>query len=263
MSEKARRAAQKRRREIAHLRADNYMGLLNALEARGAPKAALKQVLATVTRDLEIAEGRDPDAGEMQRAIVKRSVGPAAATGRGARSGPLPGGVLSGYAAVFDSLSVDLGGYVERIAPGAFTRSLTTGKDIKMLLDHDSGVILGSTAAGTLKLWEDRIGLAFEVDAGTDRTYAADAVRTVDRGDLRSMSFGFYVKADDWKDGAQLERLLREVDLFEVSAVAFPAYPSARVAVGAARRARPAPGRGDWRAAAAQRRRDLEVLALA
>ena len=113
------------------------------------------------------------------------------------------------------------------------------------------------------RLWEDRIGLAFEVDAGTDRTYAADAVRTVDRGDLRSMSFGFYVKADDWKDGAQLERLLREVDLFEVSAVAFPAYPSARVAVGAARRARPAPGRGDWRAAAAQRRRDLELLSLA
>ena len=261
MSEKARRAAEKRRREIALLRADSYMELARALEARGAPQAARRAVLATVTRDLEIAEGRDPDAGEMQRAIVKRSIGPAAA--RGARSGTLPGGVLSGYAAVFDSLSVDLGGYVERIAPGAFTRSLATGKDVKMLLDHDSGVILGSTAAGTLKLWEDRIGLAFEVDAGTDRTYAADAVRTVDRGDLRSMSFGFYVKADDWKDGAQLERLLREVDLFEVSAVAFPAYPSARVAVGAARRARPAPGRRDWRAAAARRRRDLEVLALA
>ena len=261
MSEKARRAAEKRRREIAHLRADNYMELARALEARGAPQAARRQVLATVTRDLDIAEGRDPDAGEMQRAIVKRSIGPAAA--RGALSGTLPGGVLSGYAAVFDSLSVDLGGYVERIAPGAFTRSLATGKDIKMLIDHDSGIVLGSTAAGTLRLWEDRIGLAFEVDAGTDRTYAADAVRTVDRGDVRSMSFGFYVRLDDWKDGAQLERVLRDVDLFEVSAVAFPAYPSARVTVGAARRARPAPGRGDWRAAAAQRRRDLEVLALA
>ena len=261
MSDRARRAAERRRRDIAHLRADNYMELARALEARGAPQAALKQVLATVTRDLDIAEGRDPDTGDMLRAIVKRSIGPAAAP-RAARSGALPGGVLSGYAAVFDSFSVDLGGYVETIAPGAFSRSLATGKDIKMLLDHDSGLILGSTAAGTLRLWEDKTGLAFEVDAGTDRTYAADAVRTVDRGDLRGMSFGFYVKQDDWRDGKQLERTLREVDLFEISAVGFPAYAAPRVTVGAARRARPAPGRGDWRAAAARRRRDLEVLAL-
>lgn len=259
MTAEQRRAAERRRMEIALLRANHHMELLDALEARGVPQAARRELLGTITRDLEVAEGRDPEAGDMHRAIVKRST---VAAGRAARGVDFGGGVLSGYAARFGVRSVDLGGYVEEIAPGTFSKSLASGKDIKMLLDHDSGYVMGSTAAGTLRVWEDAIGLAFEVDAGTDRQWAADAVRTVDRGDMRGMSFGFYVKNDDWKDGPQLVRVLREVDLFEVSAVAFPAYPAAGVKVGAAGRSARRAGRSDWRAAASSRRREIELLKL-
>lgn len=258
MNDKQTRAAEARRREVALMRANIHMELLERLEARGAPKAARRELLATITRDIEEAEGREPDGGDMHRAIVKRGL-PGIA-GRAARGGDPAGGVLSGYAARFGSRSVDLGGFEEEIAPGAFAKTLARGADIKMLWDHDSGHVIGSTAAGTLRLWEDRHGLAFEVDAGADRQWAADAVRTVGRGDVRGASFGFYVRHDDWIDGPRLVRVLREVDLFEVSAVAFPAYPEAWVAAGPAARGT---GRGgDWRAAMEGRRRELELMAL-
>lgn len=258
MNDKQMRAAEARRREVALLRANQHMELLEQLEKRGAPKAARRELLATITRDIEAAEGREPEGGDMHRAIVKRGL---AIPGRAAARGGNPaGGVLSGYAARFGERSVDLGGFEEEIAPGAFAGTLAGGADIKMLWDHDSGHVIGSTAAGTLRLWEDRHGLAFEVDAGADRQWAADAVRTVGRGDVRGASFGFYVRHDDWIDGPRLVRVLREVDLFEISAVAFPAYPTAWVSAGPA--ARGAGGGGDWRAAAAARQREVERLGM-
>jgi HK97 family phage prohead protease len=132
---------------------------------------------------------------------------------------------FEGYAAVFNSPSEPLP-FIERIAPGAFKRSIEARNDIKLLWNHDTGTVLGSTRAGTLRLTEDSRGL--KVIAQLPNTTAGrDASELLRRGDVDSMSFGFSVPAggDDWSaDGS--ERTLRSVRLHEVSIVAFPAYSS-------------------------------------
>jgi len=133
------------------------------------------------------------------------------------------GMTFEGYAALFDSPSEPLP-FVERIAPGAFTRSLKSRNDIKMLWNHNTGEVLGSTRAGTLQLSEDDRGLkvwAMLPNTSTGR----DAAELIRRGDVDSMSFGFSVprEGDSWsEDGG--ERTLHEIRLHEVSVVAFPAY---------------------------------------
>lgn len=130
---------------------------------------------------------------------------------------------FEGYAAVFDSPSEPLP-FTERIAPGAFIRSLKSRNDVKILWNHDTGSVLGSTRAGTLKLTEDDRGLRVEAQL-PNTTVGRDAAELLKRGDIDSMSFGFSVPrgGDDWNaDGS--ERTLREVRLHEVSIVAFPAY---------------------------------------
>ena len=130
---------------------------------------------------------------------------------------------FEGYAAVFDSPSEPLP-FTERIAPGAFIRSLKARNDIKILWNHDAGSVLGSTRAGTLKLTEDARGLRVEAHLPNTST-GRDAAELLRRGDIDSMSFGFSVPrgGDEWNaDGS--ERTLREIRLHEVSIVAFPAY---------------------------------------
>lgn len=130
---------------------------------------------------------------------------------------------FSGYAAVFDSPSEPLP-FIERIAPGAFRRSLRARNDIKFLWNHDTGEILGSTRAKTLTLTEDARGLKVEgVLPNTSR--GRDVAELLRRGDVDAMSFGFSVPSggDSWSsDGS--ERTLKSVRLHEVSLVAFPAY---------------------------------------
>ena len=133
---------------------------------------------------------------------------------------------LEGYAALFDSRSENLGGFTETIKPGAFRASLKARNDIKLLWNHDTGAVLGSTRAGTLTLTEDERGL--RVSATLPNTsYGRDAAELVRRGDVSAFSFGFSMPArggDEWNsDGT--ERVLKSVRLHEVSLVAFPAYP--------------------------------------
>ena len=133
------------------------------------------------------------------------------------------GMTFTGYAAVFNSPSEPLP-FIERIAPGAFKRSLKARNDIKLLWNHDTGAVLGSTRAGTLKLEEDNYGL--RVTAVLPETTLGKDVRTlVQRGDVSAMSFGFSVPAngDSW-NAEGTERTLRSVRIHEVSIVAFPAY---------------------------------------
>jgi len=133
---------------------------------------------------------------------------------------------LEGYAALFNSRSENLGGFTETIKPGAFRASLKARNDIKLLWNHDTGAVLGSTRAGTLTLTEDDRGL--RVSATLPNTsYGRDAKELVARGDVSAFSFGFSMPArggDEWSaDGT--ERVLKSVRLHEVSLVAFPAYP--------------------------------------
>jgi|LakMenEpi03Aug12_release.lakeMendotaPanAssembly.Ray.scaffolds.fasta_scaffold47977_6 hypothetical protein len=130
---------------------------------------------------------------------------------------------FSGYAAVFNSASEPLP-FIERIAPGAFRKSLRARNDIKFLWNHDAGEVLGSTRAGTLMLTEDDKGL--RVDGLLPNTSRGrDVAELLRRGDVDAMSFGFSVPAggDSWSEDGS-ERTLNSVRLFEVSLVSWPAY---------------------------------------
>ena len=132
------------------------------------------------------------------------------------------GMTFTGYAAIFDAPSQPLP-FTERIAPGAFKRSLQSRNDIKLLWNHDSSIVLGSTRAGTLRLEEDNVGLRVSADL-PDTQAGRDAAYLIKRGDVDSMSFGFSVPkgGDEWV--SENERVLKSVRLFEASVVAFPAY---------------------------------------
>ena len=136
------------------------------------------------------------------------------------------GMTLTGYAARFNEPSEPLP-FIERIAPGAFKRSLRAKNDIKLLWNHDSSSVLGSTRSGTLRLYEDEMGLRVEADL-PDTQAGRDAKVLIQRGDVTGFSFGFTVPAngDSWNSEGT-ERTLKSVRLLEVSTgVAFPAYPS-------------------------------------
>jgi HK97 family phage prohead protease len=135
------------------------------------------------------------------------------------------GMTFSGYAAKFDSPSQPLP-FTEIIKPGAFKRSLASRNDVKLLWNHDSSLVLGSTRAGTLTLVEDAVGL--RVTAKLPQTTAGrDAAELLKRGDVNSMSIGFSVPqgGDTWSEDGNT-RKLNSVRLFECSIVAWPAYES-------------------------------------
>jgi HK97 family phage prohead protease len=130
---------------------------------------------------------------------------------------------FSGYAAVFNSDSHPLP-FIERIAPGAFKRSLQARNDVKLLWNHDSGEVLASTRANTMRLIEDAHGLRVEADIAPT-TRGKDLSILMKRGDINKMSFGFTVQQDSWSPDGNT-RTLESVRLIEVSVVTFPAYES-------------------------------------
>lgn len=131
---------------------------------------------------------------------------------------------LTGYIALFDTLSEDLGWFREKIAKGAFTESIAKD-DIRALVNHDPNLVLGRNRAGTLRLREDEKGLVFEVDL-PDTTWAKDYAESVRRGDITQCSFGFMTDSDTWDyDSNPYIRTLNKVSLFDVSPiVTYPAY---------------------------------------
>lgn len=118
--------------------------------------------------------------------------------------------------------------FKERIAPGAFTRSLANN-DIHGLINHDRNLVLGRNKAGTLTLDQDKNGLAFEIDP-PDVQYARDLRTLIERGDVSQCSVGFTSNTlDSWDGGV---RTLEEVDCFDVSIVSvLPGYPGTSVAL--------------------------------
>ena len=135
---------------------------------------------------------------------------------------------ISGYAAVFEKLSEDLGYFREKIQPGAFKNTIKAD-DIRALWNHDSNYILGRNRSGTLSLSEDDHGLKIEIDP-PDAQWARDLMTSIERGDVDQMSFGFRTITDSWQlvDGEDIRTLI-EVKLFDVSPVTFPAYPDTEV----------------------------------
>ena len=132
---------------------------------------------------------------------------------------------IVGYAAVFDSLSDDLGGFQERISVGAFTRALRDKPDVRALINHDPNLILGRTKSGTLTLAANQKGLLYTVDP-PDTQYARDLQASMKRGDVDQSSFAFRTVKDEWNvENGIPTRTLLDVDVFDVSVVTYPAYP--------------------------------------
>lgn len=131
------------------------------------------------------------------------------------------GTTLYGYAAVFDSPSEPMP-FVEYVKRGAFTKTIKDGADVRLLIDHE-GVPLARTKSGTLRLAEDERGLAVEADLDPMNPDAARIISAMKRGDLSQMSFAFRTIKDSWSDDRSV-RELREVQLYDVSVVTFPAY---------------------------------------
>lgn len=157
---------------------------------------------------------------------------------------------LAGYAAVFNR-DANIGDFfVERIAPTAFDKALDG--DVRALVNHDSGRVIGRTKSGTLRLSTDTKGLRVEIDV-PDTSDGRDLLTLVERGDISGMSFGFRVTRQEWDTSGDTDlRIIHEVELFEVSAVAFPAYDDTSIALRSLEEARKERGRHN--AEAAQRR---------
>ena len=139
---------------------------------------------------------------------------------------------LEGYAAVFNAVSRDLGGFTESIKPGAFTRSLADADNVMALYDHDQKSVLGRVGSGTLRLHEDQRGLWFEVDLPATQI-AKDLTVLVERRDITGASFAFSVPkgGDYWTEvNGKAHRNLLDVTLHEITVTSNPAYVDTQVA---------------------------------
>lgn len=134
---------------------------------------------------------------------------------------------VEGYASVFDKRSGNLGGFVERVKPSAFNKTIKEA-DVRALWNHDPQYVLGRSGAGTLELSIDNSGLYYR-SLLPNTSYAHDLAALLERGDVRESSFTFFKVQDDWEvnELGQAERSLIEVGLIDVAPVTFPAYPDA------------------------------------
>jgi uncharacterized protein len=172
------------------------------------------------------------DAPELQPAREQRTVPLDAVEWRasGAGDGEL---TVRGHAAVFNRTSLDLGGFRERIAPGAFANALDANPDVHALWDHDTKFVLARTTNKTLELREDPIGLHFWAKVA-NTSYAKDLRLLMERGDVDQASFAFTVARDEWTidDKEQVTRTILEVDqLYDVTVTAQGAYPQTDTSV--------------------------------
>lgn len=132
---------------------------------------------------------------------------------------------IRGYGAVFNEWSEDLGWFIETIAPGAFNKTVQEA-DVRSLWNHNVDYVLGRNKSGTLRLFIDEQGLGYEVEP-PDAQWARDLMASIRRGDVTGSSFGFDTIDDElWTDeNNKLRRRLKEVRLYDVGPVTFPAYP--------------------------------------
>lgn len=167
---------------------------------------------------------------------------------------------LSGYAALY-GVETTIGGFFrEVIEPGAFRAALARKDDVRALFNHDANLILGRTASGTVTLSEDERGLRYDIDL-PDTQFGRDLWTLVQRGDVSQSSFAFAVDAEEWRDlKAPLPlRVVRDLTLYDVSAVTYPAYSETSVAARSQADALRAQVE-DWRASLATRQAELATV---
>ncbi len=145
--------------------------------------------------------------------------------------------VITGYGAVFNSESRNLGGFVETIHPAAFDNVLSTNPDVIGVFNHDRNLLLGRTSNGTMKLTTDAYGLRYEITPNTNTSIGKDCVEWVKDRTIVGSSFSFAISkasGDSWStdERGMRRREVRNIALLEdVGPVARPAYDSSSVVV--------------------------------
>lgn len=136
---------------------------------------------------------------------------------------------IEGYFAVFGGVYELWDGATESIAPGAFSETLD--RDIRALIDHESRLVLGRTAAGTLELREEDDGLWGRIRINQNDQDAMNLYERVRRGDVNQCSFGFDILDEETKtfEDGNIQWIIHKVRLYEVSVVTFPAYEDTAV----------------------------------
>lgn len=132
--------------------------------------------------------------------------------------------VIEGYFAVFNDIYEMFPGATETIAPGSFTKTISD--DIRALINHDTTLVLGRTAAHTLELSQDERGLFGRIRINPNDTDAMNLYARVKRGDVSQCSIGFEITEEDteYRDDGSVRWTIKEVKLYEVSCCTFPAY---------------------------------------
>jgi HK97 family phage prohead protease len=179
----------------------------------------------------EVAKMKHEEIAELQRRAYAQPV-----ELRAAPEGMTGPGTLTGYAVVFNSESRDLGGFTEIISPDAFAttgegdaRSVDTATNGRVIarLNHDSNNLIGTTDAGTLRLFVDEVGVRYEVDL-PDTTYARDISVLAARGDLAYSSFAFRTLPNGYtwqeNENGALVQVITGAVLVDIAPVADPAY---------------------------------------
>lgn len=141
---------------------------------------------------------------------------------------------LEGYAAVFDEpTEIDSweGRFTETIARGAFAKTIKE-RTPKIQFDHGSHPFFGSLPIASLRsLEEDKFGLRVEASF-PDNWFILPLRDAIASGAIDGMSFRFSVVRDEWDhDEEPPARTIREVKLYELGPVVFPAYESTSVGV--------------------------------
>ena len=135
--------------------------------------------------------------------------------------------VVVGYGSVFNSLSNELGGFREIIAPGAFDGRLED--DVRFLFNHDPNMLLARSTNGTLKMSIDEVGLRYEA-AIPDTSVGRDIITLLKNNTLSENSFAFVVEDDSWevKEGMNVRTINKVSMLADISLVSYPAYNDAK-----------------------------------
>jgi len=154
----------------------------------------------------------------------------------------------------------------ERILPGAFDRAIAED-DVRSLFNHDVNIVLGRNTSGTLALSVDEVGLRYEITAPDTQLVRDQVVAPIERGDVSGSSFMFVPIRANWtdedsEDGRSVEiREVREVELWEVGPVVFPAYDASTSSLRQTDIAEARSERDEWRAAMRREREAARVRA--
>ena len=154
----------------------------------------------------------------------------------------------------------------ERILPGAFDRAIAED-DVRSLFNHDVNIVLGRNTSGTLALSVDEVGLRYEITAPDTQLVRDQVVAPIERGDVSGSSFMFVPIRANWtdedsEDGRSVEiREVREVELWEVGPVVFPAYDASTSSLRQTDIAEARSERDEWRTAMRREREAVRVRA--